>query len=239
MQRSACAALFTEDVPDARFVRRRESTFFRIASVRGIGWCGRRPRMRERLRRVLEIISADRETEARWLNTVSLLEFVGARKISRTVADRHPSLEVLEHWADETRHALAFKRLAYEVGGPHASEYLCPREAGTYFEGLDHALCAWAADVVGRRDERLSYLLTTTMVERRAMQLYPLYRASSRQPAVREELRRVIGEEQAHRVGIEKQCLESLNGRDLAEPARIEEKLFDVFLTALEAKVAA
>lgn len=195
--------------------------------------------MRERLKNVLENISGDSEVEARWLNTVSLLEFVGARKISRTVADRHPSLEVLEHLADETRHALAFKRLANEVGGGAEPEYLCPEEAATYFQGLDRALSAWVEGVVGKHDEHVSYLLTTTMVERRAMQLYPLYRASSKQPSVREELRQVIAEEQGHRISIEKKCLESLNGRDFEEPTRIEERLFDAFLSALEVKTAA
>lgn len=194
--------------------------------------------MRERLRQVLENIAVNSEIEARWLNTVSLLEFVGARKISRTVADRHPSLEVLEHLADETRHALAFKRLALEVGGGDEPEYLCPEPAATYFQSLDRELSEWVVKVVGKHDEWVSYLLTTTMVERRAMQLYPLFRAASKQPAVREELRRVISEEQAHRVTIEKQCLDSLKGRDLEEPTQIEERLFDAFLSALEQAVA-
>lgn len=194
-------------------------------------------RMRDRLRKVLERIALDPAVESRWLNTVSLLEFVGARKISRTVADRHPSLEVLEHLADETRHALAFKRLAVEVGGEDVADYLCPREAGAYFQGLDRALSAWAAKPDGQADEWLSYLLTTTMIERRAMQLYPLYRAISGHPAVREELRRVIAEEQSHRVEIEKQCVEALAGRGLEEPAAIEARLFAVLLDALEQAV--
>ena len=53
--------------------------------------------MHGRLKQVLARISETPEVEARWLNTVSLLEFTGARKIGRTVADRHPSLEVLQH----------------------------------------------------------------------------------------------------------------------------------------------
>lgn len=193
--------------------------------------------MRERLRKTLADISSDPALEARWLNTVSLLEFIGARKISRTVADRHPSVEVLEHLADETRHALAFKRLAAEVGGDNASGYLCPKEAATYIQSLDRALSEWSQGVIGKHDEQVSYLLTTTLIERRAMILYPLYRAASSQSVVREELRRVIAEEQGHRVGTEKQCLEAYGGRDLDEPTAIEERLFGAFLESLQEAV--
>lgn len=193
--------------------------------------------MRERIQTVLKQIAAEPALEARWLNTLSLLEFIGARKISRTVADRHPSLEVLGHLADETRHALAFKRLACEVAGAEVSEYLCPQEAVTWFQTLDRELATWTRQAVGREDVRLNYLLTTTLVERRAMVLYPLYKAATRQAAVRAELAKVVTEEQSHRCDIEETCLRLLaqaGAPDLSAPKALEERLFDRFLTALE-----
>jgi len=196
--------------------------------------------MRERIQNVLQRIAAEPEREARWLNTVSLLEFIGARKISRTVADRHPTLEVLQHLADETRHALAFKRLACEVAGEEVKGYLCPEAAGTYFQTLDRALAAWAAKAVGAQDVQLSYLLTTTLIEQRAMQIYPLYKAATRNPVVRAELGRVVVEEQGHRRSIEEICVEALSlraGKDLTEPKAIEAELFEGVLQALEAEV--
>lgn len=195
--------------------------------------------MRERIQQVLKRLAADTEREARWLNTVSLLEFIGARKISRTVADRHPTLEVLQHLADETRHALAFKKLACEVAGKEVEGYLCPQAAGTYFQTLDRALAAWAAKATGAEDTYLSYLLTTTLIEQRAMQIYPLYKAATRNPVVREELGRVVVEEQSHRRSIEDLCVETLGARglDLAEPKAIEAGLFEGLLAALEAEV--
>lgn len=198
--------------------------------------------MRERIQHVLQQIAQDPQREARWLNTVSLLEFIGARKISRTVADRHPTLEVLQHLADETRHALAFKRLACEVAGGEVQGYLCPEAAGTYFQTLDRTLAAWAAKAVGGEDTHLSYLLTTTLIEQRAMQIYPLYKAASRNPVVREELGRVVVEEQGHRRSIEEICVEALGaraGKDLTEPKAIEAGLFEALLQALEAEVGA
>lgn len=193
--------------------------------------------MRERLLAVLKQLSADPSLESRWLNTVSLMEFIGARKISRTVADRHPTLAVLQHLADETRHALAFKRLAVEVGGAEPEGYLAIEAAKTYFQTLDRALAAWAQARRGAEDTFLNYLLTTTLIEQRAMIIYPLYKAATGSAAVRGELKNVVIEEQSHRHDIEERCREILKRAgvaDLSEPEALEAKLFEGFLSALE-----
>jgi hypothetical protein len=197
--------------------------------------------MRERIQAILRQIAAEPVLEARWLNTLSLLEFIGARKISRTVGDRHPSLKVLGHLADETRHAMAFKRLACEVADSEVSEYLCAQEAAAWFQMLDRELAAWATQALGREDVRLNYLLTTTLVEQRAMMLYPLYKAVTRQASVRAELGKVVTEEQSHRRDIEETCRRLLTEAgvpDFSAPRAIEERLFGELLLALEREAA-
>ncbi|WP_426756250.1 hypothetical protein [Myxococcus sp. Y35] len=196
--------------------------------------------MRDRILAVLRQLAQTPELEARWLHTLSLMEFIGARKISRTVADRHPSLEVLGHLADETRHAFAFKRLSAEVAGAEITAFLCPEAAGRYFQALDHELAAWATAFTGAPDVYLHYLLTTTAIERRAMVLYPLYKAASRHPGVREELGRVVTEEQSHRRTIEDACVARLTavGATLEAALALEERLFTAFIGELEAVVA-
>lgn len=102
---------------------------------------------------------------------------------------------------------------------------------------LDRELAAWALQALGREEVRLNYLLTTTVVEQRAMLLYPLYKAATRQASVRAELGKVITEEQAHRRDIEETCLRLLKEArvpDLSEPKAIEERLFGGLLSALE-----
>lgn len=197
--------------------------------------------MRDRIQAVLRQLSQTPEVEARWLNTLSLLEFIGARKISRTVADRHPSLEVLGHLADETRHAFTFKNLACAVAGGEVTDFLCAAEAATWFQSLDRELAAWATSFTGAPDVHLHYLLTTAVVERRAMVLYPLYKAASRDARVREELGRVVVEEQGHRRSIEDACMARLAavGATLEPALALEERLFGAFLTALEAEAEA
>ncbi|AKF79079.1 hypothetical protein MFUL124B02_00865 [Myxococcus fulvus 124B02] len=196
--------------------------------------------MRDRIQAVLRQLAQSSELEARWLHTLSLMEFIGARKISRTVADRHPSLSVLEHLADETRHAFAFKRLSVELAGGEIATFLCPEGAGRYFQALDHELAKWATSYTGAPDVYLHYLLTTTAIERRAMVLYPLYKAATRSPSVKEELGRVVTEEQGHRRTIEDACVARLSavGASLDDALALEERLFGAFIAELEPVVA-
>lgn len=180
-------------------------------------------------------ITASPLLEARWLNTVSLLELIGARKIAKTVCRTHPQVEILEHFADESRHALAFKKLALAVD-PKVSDYLCRDEAIKYFQSLDHGIKAKIRGLTGADDEFLNYLLTTTLIERRAMKLYPLYREVSRNPVVMAELDRVISEETSHRVPLEALARERL--RTFSEDAwqsvqAFEDTLFAAFVAAL------
>lgn len=198
--------------------------------------------MRNRIKDVLDRITADRLLEARWLNTLSLMEFIGSRKISRTMAETHPSVDVLDHLADETRHALAFKELANLVHGGEVEGYLCGTAAKEYFFKLDRELSAWAAEMAGEESTELNYMLVTTMVERRAMMLYPLYRAASATEEVRNELKDILVEEQSHRVAIEEKCLSLLSEHgieNLSAPSTVESAFFIEFLGELEAVVDA
>jgi hypothetical protein len=192
------------------------------------------------LKDILEKIASRAELEARWLNTLSLLEYIGARKIGKTFAKTHPSLEVLEHHADETRHAFAFKRLSAVVSGGEDLGYLCSKEAVDYFQTLDRTLSDWMTKLTSKIDSYQNYLLVTSVVERRAMKLYPVYRKVTRNGFIRDELKRVVDEEVGHRRIVEEECLKILNRNDVPdfeECDRIEEALFAKFQAAVESAV--
>lgn len=196
--------------------------------------------MRERIRRTLDRIAENDALERQWLRTLSLLEFIGARKIGKTAAAHHPSRAVLEHWADETRHAAVFAALAEEGVEGGAPDYLCGEEAKAYFAALDAALASRLAALSAGTDPSLVYLLVTAVIERRAMVLYPLYKAATRRASVREALGRVVVEEQAHRVTIEETCrvrLSASEGRLFEEGLAQEEKLFETFWDAMDRKL--
>lgn len=184
--------------------------------------------IRTRLKKVLNSVTADRDLEARWLNTLSLLEFIGARKIGKTMCQSHPSATVLDHWADETRHAYAFKALCERLAGGEFGSYLALDAATNYFQQLDQRATEWLRSSVGVDDTPLNYLLVTTLIERRAMMVYPLYRAATQHDFISEELQAIVVEEQDHRVELERQCVELLDeyGAELDGPLALESDLF-------------
>jgi hypothetical protein len=189
---------------------------------------------------ILEKIASKPEAESRWLNTLSLLEYIGARKIGKTFSKVHPSLETLQHHADETRHAYAFKRLSAIVSGGTDLGYLCPDEAVEYFQTLDKTLSEWMTKLTSKSDPYQNYLLVTAVIERRAMKIYPLYRKLTRNGFVRDELKQVVEEESSHRRIIEEECLKILNPNDVPdfeECDRMEEALFAKFQSAVESAI--
>src|SRR5579863_4921348 len=64
----------------------------------------------------LSSVCAAPEAHARFLNTLSLLEHIGSRKIMLTRAIAGDG-RILKHLAEETRHAWFFKRAAERLAG--------------------------------------------------------------------------------------------------------------------------
>ena len=191
-------------------------------------------------REILEKIVINPALEARWLNTLSLLEYIGARKIGKTFTKVHPALEVLEHHADETRHAYVFKRLSAIVADGKDLGYLCGDEAVTYFQSLDKKLSDWISKLTGRIDGIQNYLVVTAVIERRAMKIYPYYRKITRNGFVRDELKQVIDDESSHRRRIESQCLKILNPSDVPdfqECDAFEEEIYRHFERSIEKEI--
>ncbi|MFB6264661.1 MAG: hypothetical protein ABEL76_13710 [Bradymonadaceae bacterium] len=198
---------------------------------------------RSHVKKVLEAIAEEADTEARWLNTLSLLEYVGARKISKSVASTHPRFsEVLDHLADEARHAFAFKRLAEIVANGRVDEYLAEDAARAYFSQLDERATEWLSQVAPDAGTLENYLLVTTLIERRAMTVYPLYRGISSNDAVREELQNIVVEEQDHRVELQEKCLELLAGHGvegIEDAIAVERELFEGLMDTIASEVGA
>lgn len=184
------------------------------------------------MKEALEIIVQSPALESRWLNTVSMLEYIGARKIGKTFSKMHPPLEILEHHADETRHAFAFKKLSTMVAGKDHENYLCADAGVAYFQTLDKEISDWVARLTGKEDPYQSYLFVTTIIERRAMKLYPLYRKLTRNGFVRDEVKKIIEEEANHKKSIEDKAFRILDRYDIPDfqdCESIEERLFLTF----------
>src|SRR5258708_5302121 len=90
----------------------------------------------------LSKIVAVPELELEWIDLLSQLEYVGCRKIVKSVAFEAVSLEILRHVSEEASHAFLLKSVV-EEGGLRGRSWREGRfaEAGwRYFQGLDQRI---------------------------------------------------------------------------------------------------
>lgn len=136
---------------------------------------------------------------AQFLNTLSLLEFIGARKIMKSQEEARITPTVLAHATEEIRHAQIIKKLAIKVGGASVMSYaedslMCGDAAREYIHGIDYK----AQEVLGEKDSWRNYLLTTLIVEERAQELYPFYDQQLSQVGLGGPLQTIVREEVGH-----------------------------------------
>jgi rubrerythrin len=126
---------------------------------------------------LLKIIS-DQQIYARFLNTLSLLEYIGARKILKSQPQESIDATVLAHVTEELRHAQVLKRIALKKAPDVCQTYqpealFCGQEAVRYFQNLDHAV----EEILGEENRWHAYLLTTMLIEQRATAFYKAFEA--------------------------------------------------------------
>lgn len=123
---------------------------------------------------ILTRIINDKVLHARWLNTLSFMEYVGARKIMKSQDENSIDDEVLEHMAEEIHHAHFLKKAIRKYLSQDATSFaelnlLAKSAAITYFQQLDAMSAERACSA------RHAYLLTSYIVETRALDLYTTY----------------------------------------------------------------
>src|SRR4051812_13000755 len=102
---------------------------------------------------------------ARFINTISLLEYIGARKILKSQHESSISATVLGHVSEEIRHAQIFKSVALKMSGGELLTYddrslLAGPAARAYFQDLDHGIMA----ELEIPDGWLNYLYSTLLI---------------------------------------------------------------------------
>src|ERR1700744_1225283 len=95
----------------------------------------------EQLRAIIDKITTSAPLHAKWLNSLSMMENTGARKISRYEHPVHTNIIVLKHAAEEARHAYYLKKLISRVAGGDCPDYsfeylLAPVESYHYLHRL-------------------------------------------------------------------------------------------------------
>jgi hypothetical protein len=162
----------------------------------------------DRLEDLIGAIIADPALHARWLNTFSYLEYVGFRKIVKSQRAEGLTAAILGHACEEGRHALGLKKLAIKLGGAQFDSYapdvlLCGEEAEAYFQDLDKACDEAFADRSKQERAKLSYGYVTWLVERRALDVYGIYKQALGDSEIARKLGSLLAEETKHLADVE------------------------------------
>ncbi len=157
------------------------------------------------LEQSLDKIVANDQLHACWLNTLSLMENTGARKISRYEHPVYTNITVLKHAAEEARHAYYLKKQIGKLGASLCPDYsfdslLAPMESYHYLQQLDLRTCRYlyGKGYSGRSLFDGAYILVTYAIEVRADELYGVYQQVLDQAGSRVNVNSIILEEAGH-----------------------------------------
>ncbi len=157
------------------------------------------------LNKILPTIIADNELHSRWLNTLSLMENTGARKISASEDPLTVTYIILKHAAEEHRHAFYLKKQLEKTGvmlPTYAAGYLlAPGSSKYYLNQLDVDVCRYLKNELNLKGAELrfaAYLLVTYAIEVRADELYPIYQDALDEAGSKVNVKSIILEEEGH-----------------------------------------
>lgn len=197
---------------------------------------------------LLPRIIADNELHAKWLNTLSLMENTGARKISASEDPVTVTYIILKHAAEEHRHAFYLKK-QIEKASPglcptYADDYLiAPQYSKYYLNVLDVEVSRYLKKELGLAGKALrfaAYLLVTYAIEVRADELYPVYQQALDSAGSKVNVKSIILEEEGH---LEEMINQLKNFSPVwqhhADKAvEMESKLFNDWVVALEREIS-
>ncbi|MEO6977538.1 MAG: hypothetical protein ABJA76_14245 [Mucilaginibacter sp.] len=158
------------------------------------------------LNNILPLIISDNTLHAKWLNTLSLMENTGARKISASEDPLTVTYIILKHAAEEHRHAFYLKKQIEKTGAAvcptYAPEFLlAPAYSKYYLNQLDIQVSRYlkqALKLSGKDLRFAAYLLVTYAIEVRADELYPVYQQALDDAGSKVNVKSIILEEEGH-----------------------------------------
>lgn len=196
-----------------------------------------------RLTRLLGEIVESPALHARFLNSLSLLEYIGVRKMLKARRAEEMDLAGLQHVLEEAVHATRLKKFAHKVAaggvcvdGFGAEHTLAGEAAEDYFQAVDRA----AATALGGADGEACYALTSAAIEIRARCLYPAYQEILSASGSAVSVASILADEEQHLVDMTA-LLPARVPRwqeTLARVMQDEAHAFEVLLDALESAVS-
>lgn len=155
---------------------------------------------------ILNKIVSDNRIHAKWLNSLSFMENMGARKISASESTELVGIIQLKHAAEEHRHAYYLKRQIAKLQADSCAHYtfgelVAPMATRQYLHRLDMQTSRYIKTTFNLSDQDLkyaSYLFVTYAIEVRADILYPIYQEVLSAHASKVTVKSIILEEEGH-----------------------------------------
>jgi len=201
-----------------------------------------------RLEALLTEIVGSPAVHARFVNTLSRLEYVGVRKMLKSRRAERMDLDGLQHVLDEGVHALRLKKAAVALGTAAGVEVatfspehtLAGDAAEDYFQALDRHAEQVVADLPPSLRAEVNYLLTSAAIEVRAQVFYPRYDRCLAAARAGFSVAAITKDEDRHLAEMADGLARLVDGwRERIEPVLAEEqRLFGGFLAAMHEAMA-
>ncbi|MCR8556229.1 hypothetical protein KXD93_01165 [Mucilaginibacter sp. BJC16-A38] len=198
------------------------------------------------LNKILPLIVNDNVLHSKWLNTLSLMENTGARKISASEDPQTVTYIILKHAAEEHRHAFYLKKQIEKTKGDcptYAPEFLlAPTYSKYYLNQLDVLVSRYLKQELNLSGKELrfaAYLLVTYAIEVRADELYPIYQDELDKSNSKVNVKSIILEEEGHLEEMINQ-LKSFSPQweqHAQKAVELEAELFNSWVSALAAEL--
>ena len=149
--------------------------------------------------KILETVTNNKKLHARFLNTLSYLEYIGSRKMLKSLPAEILNKSFLDHINEEVRHSLFLKNLAEKLEkaslGFKKQELIAGDSASHYFQEVDHYSLRFS---FSNSNPILNYLYTTYAIEQRALIFYSLYNDILKKKSFPFSMQSILNDEAEH-----------------------------------------
>ena len=204
----------------------------------------------EHIRRIeilLEEIIKNPTLHVKWLNTLSYLEHMGAKKIHKANLGLYVNEKILSHACEEARHAYFYKKSIRKIEPnlPEDFNYsysnlIAGFSSFKYFQRLDLEVLKYFQNKQKNFNKNflafLCYLYVTYLIEERADMVFNIYQERLEKLQIPINILSIIKEEEKHLKEIFDmiQKFDQEYDQHLQELSNLETNLFDWYLNRLE-----
>ena len=188
----------------------------------------------------LEQVLLSQERHYLWLRSLSYLEYVGYRKMVKALGYEGVDRGVFHHLSDEIQHSFMLREAAEKHYHLQSFSESFQEIAEDYFQKVDSRVEDWVNRTFFPGNHYLCYLLTSYLIERRAMKVYPDYYHHLGELPFKYIIQKIIKDESEHLGYIEGVLKDHpvLQSADLGELFAFEDACFSSLLGRLQGQFA-